>query len=93
MRSLQSTPSPGKEAEESTGAKRSPREPDECRISLRLSTSANLVYAVGCSVILASHTSIDDIIMREVLAISMRLIAGAVERYKCRKRLNKHPSY
>lgn len=65
--SFDTAPSPGKEAEESGCSKCSPCKPDEGGIGLGLSAAVDAID-VGVDTILAIHTTIDNVVVREMSA-------------------------
>ena len=78
--------SPGEKAEECTRSKSGPCEPDEGGVGLSLSATVNTVD-VWVDIVFAVNTTVHDVVMSEVGAHRMRLIATAMERYSCRKSL------
>ena len=80
---LDATPSPGEEAEQGGRSKGSPSKPDEGGISLRLSAAVDAVDVriIGVVPIDSGDTAVDDVVVGQMCAHGMRLVAAAVERY------------
>ena len=80
---LDATPSPGEEAEKGGGSKSSPGKPDEGGISLCLSAAVHAIHVRIHDVVPvdSGDTPVDDVVVGEMCAHRMRLVAAAVEGY------------
>lgn len=80
---LDATPSPGEEAEQGGRNKGSPGKPDEGGISLCLPAAVNAVDVRINDVVAvdSGDTAVDDVVVGQMCALGMRLVAAAVERY------------
>ena len=80
---LDATPSPGEEAEKGGRSKSSPGKPDEGGISLCLSAAVDAVH-IRINLVLpvdGDDTTVDDVVVGEMRAHVMRLVAAAVDGY------------
>ena len=91
---LDATPSPGEETEKSSRGESRPCKPDEGGIGLRLSAAVDAVY-IGINSVLpidSGDTTVDDVVVGEMCAHGMRLVAAAVDGYPGSESLLAHNS-
>ena len=77
---LDAAPPPGEETEKGGRSESSPGKPDEGGISLRLSAAVDTVN-IRINVVAPVDTAVDDVVVGEMRAHGIRLVAAAIDGY------------